>query len=189
MTRIKPLSITELNEEFQRKINDAKSKMGYTPNDGLTMARIPGLVEGLNKLVSSVYGNDGYLSGEIKYLISILSSIKSGSNYCSAHTIHGASRIGIDKNKIENIKNFKISKLFSEREKAVLNIVEEANKVPINVSDKFFNDLKVHYSDNQICEIIAIISLFGFLNKWNAIMQTEIEIIPESIFEEYEIKK
>ena len=189
MTRIKPLSITELNKEFQKKINDAKSRMGYTPNDGLTMARVPGLIEGLNKLAFSIYGEDGYVPNEIKYLISIMSSIKSGSNYCSSHTVHGARKLGIDKNKIENIKNFKISKLFSDKERAVLNIVEEANQVPINVSDKVFNELKVHYNDNQICEIIAVISLFGFLNKWNAIMQTEIEIIPKKIFEEYEIKE
>ncbi len=189
MTRIKPLSITELNKEFQKKINDAKSRMGYTPNDGLTMARVPGLIEGLNKLAFSIYGEDGYVPNEIKYLISIMSSIKSGSNYCSAHTVHGARKLGIDKNKIENIKNFKMSKLFSDKERAVLNIVEEANQVPINVSDKVFNELKVHYNDNQICEIISVISLFGFLNKWNAIMQTEIEIIPKKIFEEYEIKE
>lgn len=189
MTRIKPLSIEEIDNKFKKKLNDAKSKMGYTPNDGLTLARIPGLIEGLNKLAFSIYGNDGYVSNEIKYLISILGSIKSGSGYCSAHTVHGASKLGIDKNKIENIKNFKKSDLFSDKEKAALSIVEEANQIPINVSDKTFNALSLFFDDNQICEIIAVISLFGFLNRWNAIMKTELELVPKNIFEQYEFKK
>jgi len=189
MTRIKPLSFEELDNKFKKKLNNAKSIMGYTPNDGLTLARIPGLIEGLNKLTFSIYGDDGYVSNEIKYLISILSSIKSGSGYCSAHTVHGASKLGIDKNKIENIKNFKKSDLFSNKEKAALSIVEEANQIPINVSNRAFSALRLYFDDNQICEIIAVISLFGFLNKWNAIMKTELEVIPKSIFEKYEFKK
>ena len=93
------------------------------------------------------------------------------------------------KNKIENIKNFKKSDLFSNKEKAALSIVEEANHIPINVSDRAFSALRLYFDDNQICEIIAVISLFGFLNKWNAIMKTELEVIPKSIFEKYEFKK
>ena len=52
-----------------------------------------------SKIAFSIYGKDGLISNELKYLISVLSSIKSGSNYCVAHTIHGAEKIGLLKDK------------------------------------------------------------------------------------------
>ena len=187
MPRINPLSFDQLDINFQKKITDAESQMEFTPNDGLTFARIPGLVEGLNKLAFSIYGKDGLISNELKYLISILSSIKSGSNYCVAHTIHGAEKIGLLRDKIEQITHFKSSSLFSNKEKSVLNIVEQANKIPIKINDNSFDTLKEYFNENQICEIVAVISLFGFLNRWNAIMETDVELAPLSIIKKYNL--
>ena len=35
--------------------------------------------------------------------------------------------------------------------------------------------LREHFSEEQIVEIGAVIALFGFNNRWNALMQTDIE--------------
>ena len=36
-------------------------------------------------------------------------------------------------------------------------------------------ELRRHFSEEQIVEIGAVIALFGFNNRWNALMETDIE--------------
>ena len=52
--------------------------------------------------------------------------------------------------------------------------------------DEDFNDFKKYYDENQQMEILAIVSLFGFLNRWNSSLMTEIESIPSSRMKELE---
>ena len=49
---------------------------------------------------------------------------------------------------------------------------------PSAVTPAMFADLRRHFSDDQVVEIVAVISMFGFLNRWNAIMDTELEDMP-----------
>ena len=44
-------------------------------------------------------------------------------------------------------------------------------------TDKTF-PLKEFYSKEQILEVVAVISFFGFLNRWNDTFGTEIEAVP-----------
>jgi hypothetical protein len=53
-----------------------------------------------------------------------------------------------------------------------------AAQVPNAVSDADFAELKKHYTDAQIVDIVAVISLFGFLNRFNDTMATELEAPP-----------
>jgi hypothetical protein len=48
--------------------------------------------------------------------------------------------------------------------------------VPNAVTDAHFAELKKHYTDAQIVEIVAVISLFGFLNRFNDTTATELGI-------------
>ena len=41
-----------------------------------------------------------------------------------------------------------------------------------------FEELRRHWDDGEIVEILAVVSLFGFLNRWNDSMATELEEIP-----------
>ena len=160
--------------------------MGFRSNDFLTFARVPGLIKGISSLASSVYGRDGLVSNELKRLVSIICSTESGSFYCKAHTFHGAEMAGIDNNKIKNVINYKTSKFFSDSEKAALNIAQLASRIPITVTEPDFKELKKYFNDNQICEIVAVIGLFGFLNRWNILMSTDIEGVPLSSLQEIE---
>ena len=41
-----------------------------------------------------------------------------------------------------------------------------------------------YYDESEIVEIVATISLFGFLNRWNDTMATELEELPAAIAQE-----
>ncbi len=51
------------------------------------------------------------------------------------------------------------------------------------VGDEHFADLRQHYSEQDIVDILGIISYFGFLYRWNDSMATSLEPIPTSIGE------
>jgi len=42
--------------------------------------------------------------------------------------------------------------------------------VPNAVTDQDFAELKRHYTDERIVDIVAVIALFGFLNRFNDTM-------------------
>jgi alkylhydroperoxidase family enzyme len=47
--------------------------------------------------------------------------------------------------------------------------------VPNAVTDEMFMELRKHWSDEQVVEIVGVISMFGFLNRWNDTFATEDE--------------
>ena len=48
------------------------------------------------------------------------------------------------------------------------------------VRDEEFRELRRWFDDEQVVEIVGVISLFGFLNRWNALLATDLESSPLS---------
>lgn len=44
-----------------------------------------------------------------------------------------------------------------------------------------FEALRAHFDEGEIVELLAVISLFGWLNRWNDTMATELETEPFSL--------
>ena len=51
--------------------------------------------------------------------------------------------------------------------------------VPNAVETEHMSELSKHFSDKQVVEVVAVISLFGFLNRWNDTMATTLESAPK----------
>ena len=173
-----PLPSGPLPDEVQPRRKKKKKKMGFRANDALTLARVPGLMEGLGAMTWAIYGKDGLVTNELKRLVSIITSTASGCTYCESHTIQGAAKAGIDEEKIKAIWEYETSPLFSDSERAAMRVAQGAGHAPVECTDADFDELKKYFDDNQICEIVGIIALFGFLNKWNATLATDIEATP-----------
>ena len=45
-------------------------------------------------------------------------------------------------------------------------------------------DMTLTISDDQIIDIVSVISMFGFLNRWNDTLGTRLEDVPKSFVEE-----
>jgi len=182
MTRLKPLTAAELPESIQPLLEMADGMMGFVPNDLFVMARNPALLQALGALVGAVYGQ-GSLDPGFKRLIGYITSTASGCQYCQSHTSHGAHRAGIEQRKIEAAWDYEASDLFTDAERAALRVAQGAGVSPNAVTDDQFADLKNYYSDDEIVEIVSVISMFGFLNRWNATLRTEIEDKPGTFFD------
>jgi len=111
-------------------------------------------------------------------MIAQMASRAAGCGYCMAHTAHSAERIGLSAGKEEALWDYETSSLFSEAERAALRVAQGAAQVPNAVTDGDFATLKEHYTEEQIVDIVAVIALFGFLNRFNDTMATELEASP-----------
>ena len=47
--------------------------------------------------------------------------------------------------------------------------------MPNAATEEDFVEVSKHFDEGQIVEIVASIALFGFLNRWNDTMATELE--------------
>ncbi|MEO6582770.1 MAG: hypothetical protein ABIO05_00510, partial [Ferruginibacter sp.] len=94
---------------------------------------------------------------------------------CQAHTIRAAERYGAEQDKLNNIWEYKTHPSFDESEKAAFDFAIAASTIPNAVTDEVAENLRKHWDDGEIVEILGVISLFGYLNRWNDSMGTPIE--------------
>jgi len=152
--------------------------MGFTANDVLAMARWPELLEAMKQLVDVVY-KPGELDDVLKRMIGTIISGASGCRYCQAHTAHGAAKmVGGDAAKIAAVWDYQTSDLFTDAERAALDLALAAGQQPNAATDEHFVQLEQHFSTRQIMEIMGVIGLFGFLNRWNDTLATQLEDAP-----------
>lgn len=159
----------------------AEKWMGFLPNDGLLMAYKPAMVKAFFELAKTVYA-EGKIGNDLKRMIGHLASRASGCQYCSAHTALGADKMGVEAEKLEAIWEFETSTLFNEAEKSALRVALKGAMSPNQVTDEDFENLRIYYDAEAIVEIVAVISMFGFLNRWNSTFNTELEDAPKNYY-------
>ena len=174
MSLIDPIHTIE-DAETKELVKFFNETLGFCPNSVLTMQKNPALAKAFINLNMAVMENHGDLTSEFKRLIAFVSSNTSGCRYCQAHTIRAAERYGASKERLENIWNFEQSDCFSDQEKVALKFTREASKVPVATTKELEEELKQHWSENDIIEIMSVIALFGYLNRWNDVMGTSLE--------------
>ena len=170
-------------KEFEELFNGVEVFMGYVPNAHLAMAERPELLIAFSSLARTIFQTQG-VDMQTKQLIALASSLSSGCKYCQAHTSHGAERAGAKEEKIAEILNYTRSDYYTNQERAVLDLAFASGRTPNESNKEHFNELKKYFSDDQIIDIVSVISMFGFLNRWNDTLGTKLEDIPKDFVEE-----
>ena len=173
-------------EEFsdlEELFKGVEAFMGYVPNAHLTMAEKPELLLAFSNLAMTIFQSKE-IDMETKQLIALASSLSSGCSYCQAHTSHGAERAGTKEEKIADILSYSESDYYSDEERAVLDLAFASGRVPNESRAEHFNELKKYFSDEQIIDIVSVISMFGFLNRWNDTLGTRLEDVPKDFVED-----
>lgn len=174
MPLVRPLASDE-NEEVAELARFFNETLGFCPNSVLTMQRRPAIAKAFINLNMAVMANEGRVSAEQKRLIGYITSTNTGCRYCEAHTILAAKRYGGTDERLENIWNFRDSKLYTAAEKAAFEFALAASSVPNAVDDNIAQALHSYWDEGEIVEILGVISLFGYLNRWNDSMGTTME--------------
>ena len=149
--------------------------LGFTPNSLFTMMHRPRIAKAFLEMNQAVMENKGSVSSSMKREIAYLSSMTTGCRYCEAHAIRAAERYGSSQERLENIWEYKSHVAFSEADRAMFDLAIAASQVPNGVSEEIKARAKKFFSDGEIVEILGVVALFGYLNRWNDSMGTELE--------------
>mgnify|MGYP001319301674 FL=1 len=149
--------------------------LGFCPNSVLTMQRRPAISQAFINLNKAVMANDGRVSSSLKRMIAWVISNATGCRYCQAHAIRAAERYGAEKEQLNNIWDYRTHEAFSEAERAALDFSLQASQVPNQVDTQIKERLYTYWDEGEIVEMLGVISLFGYLNRWNDSMGTSIE--------------
>ncbi len=142
-----------LKREFGKVLTPAKIIYARYPQIGLLVKKIYDVEKGFK-----------HVSEGEQFLIQNFVATLNGCTFCmdisKRKTID--KKIGLDK--FYDLMEFRESKNYSNREKAILQFVEEMTK-SITVSDDNYLSLKKHCSDEEIIEIVYTASSENYLNR------------------------
>ncbi len=177
MAHMKPLPFNAVPEDIQERFTHYKETRGFTPNSIQTMARRPEIVRAFMQL-NKVVLYEGTVAEELKMLVSLIASQAAGCRYCQAHMANLAKIYEASEEKISQVWEYETSDVFSEAERAALRVACYGAMAPSQATQEQFDELYKHFDEGQVVEIVASIALFGFLNRWNDTMATELEELP-----------
>jgi len=163
------------NPELQEMVDFYNETLGFTPNSLFTMMRRPRIAEAFLEMNQAVMENKGRVTSALKRLIAYVSSMSTGCRYCEAHAIRAAERYGAERAQLENIWEYKTHEAFSAAERAALDLAIAASAVPNAVDDEISGNMRKHWDEGEIVEIMGVVALFGYLNRWNDSMGTQLE--------------
>lgn len=182
MAHLEPLA-ADIHPRLADDFQTFTDILGFVPNSLLTMQRCPEIVEGFGALTRSIMHTNGEGKVDLGFLrlAAHLSSRAAGCRYCEAHSLVAAQIHGVSEEKVNAIWDYKSSPLFSDAERAALDFAVAAGAVPNAVNDEIMDNLKAHWSEAQIVRLLAAVSLYGYLNRWNDSMATTLETAPEEL--------
>lgn len=173
MAHVKPLHPSAA-PEFKDRFDHYARTRGFIPNSILTMARRPAIAQAFMDLNRAVL-YEGSVPEELKMLVSLVASQAAGCRYCQAHMANLSSIYSASDQKIAAVWEFETSPLFSAAERAALNLAYKACLNPNETTAADFVELGRHFDEGEIVEIVGTIALFGYLNRWNDTMATDLE--------------
>lgn len=180
MAHMEPLSFDSVPEDIQERFTHYNKTRGFTPNSIQTMVRRPNIVRAFMQM-NQVVLYEGTVGEELKMLVSLIASQAAGCRYCQAHMANLSKIYNASQEKIAMAWDFESCNLFSDAEKAALRLAYYGAMSPSQASQAHFDEAYKYFDEGQVVEIVASISLFGFLNRWNDTMATELEDLPKEV--------
>jgi len=175
MALVKPLS-PEHDKETKDLADFFNETLGFCPNSVLTMQHRPEISKAFINLNKAVMDNKGRVTSALKRMIAWVSSNATGCRYCQAHAIRAAERYGAEQEQLDNIWEYKTHPAFSEAERVALDFSLAASQVPNAMTAEIKTQLYKYWNEGEIVEMLGVISLFGYLNRWNDTMGTTMEL-------------
>lgn len=196
MARVEPLQVADL-PELQAVLAASEQAMGFVPNSMLTMAHMPQLAMAFSMFAGVVFGADlkgmmamyqaqvpddaqltDNLGPDEVQLIAYAVSVSAGCRYCQAHTSHNGHRFGLSDEQLHDLMNYETAACYSPAQRALIGLALAAGEIPNGATDAHFTALGEYYNQRQIVQIVGVIGLFGFLNRWNDTLATQLEDTP-----------
>ena len=143
----------------------------YQDRQEFEMGHWPELRETWNQMIQLVFP-EREVSGELKQLVFTVASLASGCRHCQSHGAYHLHKIGVPDEKLQAPWSFETSDLFTDAERAALRLAMAAGVAPNMTEPENFVEMRQHFTNIQIVEILAVIAVGGYLNRWNDTIAT-----------------
>lgn len=184
MTRIPPADPDTYTDATRAFLQAREDVLGFVPNSMKVMARRPSVGAAFVALSDAVIsGPDMTTPVILRRMVQHIASYAAGCLYCQAHTANIVNNLSEDEQKMSNIWEFETNAMFSEPERIALRFAMQAASVPNLVTDETIGEMRGHFSDDEITELLACVSVMGFMNRWNDTLATTLEEAPREAAE------
>lgn len=174
MARIDPLRKEEAQGETKEILEGVEKQFGQIPNLFATIARYPKALKPILGLYQAI-SKESSIDPKLQELANLEVSQINRCNYCLAHHAQMAKVQGVSNEQIEALKIGEVDKIFSNKEKTVIEYARQVSQAAENVSDELFKRLKSSFSDSEIVNLTLIIGLMNVFNRFNGAISVELE--------------
>ena len=129
-------------------------------------AHQPKMMTGMGKFQGAVRkGNT--VDERLKNLVELKGAQMIGCEFCVDLGSQICRNSGFSDDELLAIPRYRQSDVFSEREKVALDYAVAVMRTPVEVTDELFAQMKEHFTDKQIVEITALLTVVN-LDRFNA---------------------
>lgn len=160
------------------QLDDLVNFCGYRPHALLTMARKPGVLSAVLGLVQTTLRGPGLIEPALRFLLAAEACRGARCAYSTVHVVHAAQHAGVGWVQLAALPSYRHSEHFGVRERAALAIASAGATLPVADAGKAFDEARRYFCDDELIEIVSIVALFGWFNRWNSLMRTTLEPVP-----------
>jgi alkylhydroperoxidase family enzyme len=129
-------------------------------------ARRPKMMSGMGKFQGAVRKGKT-VDERLKYLVELKGAQMIGCEFCVDLGSQICRNSGFSDDELLALPRYRQSELFTEREKLALDYTVGVMRTPVEVTDELFARMKEHFSDDQLVEITALLTVVN-LDRFNA---------------------
>jgi AhpD family alkylhydroperoxidase len=151
---------------MMRKLTGRDPQVGNGLEPMEIWAHQPKMMMGMGKYNQAIRKGKT-LDERVKNLVELKGAQMIGCEFCVDLGSQICRNSGFSDEELLAIPRYQSSDLFTDREKAALDYAVGVMRTPVDVSDEVFDRLTEHFSDKQIVEMTAFLTLVN-LNRFNA---------------------
>ena len=129
-------------------------------------ARQPKMMSGMGKFQQAVRKGSA-VDERLKYLVELKGAQMIGCEFCVDLGSQICRNSGFSDEELLALPRYGQSDLFTEREKRALDYTVAVMRTPVEVTDELFARTKEHFTDEQLMEITALLTVVN-LDRFNA---------------------
>lgn len=126
----------------------------------------PKMMSGMGRFQGAVRKGDS-VEERLKYLVELKGAQMIGCEYCVDLGSQICRNSGLSDDELLAIPRYRESDCFTDREKVALDYTVAVMRTPVEVSDELFARMQEHFTDEQMVEITALLTVVN-LNRFNA---------------------
>ena len=172
MSRISRLDRDEVSPDIGALYDTVFAQRGNVPNMFRTMAHRPEIFATMQSHFAAVL-NTGTVPTKLKELIIVRTSQVNQTPYCLASHTRLARSLGWSEDQLAHLAEWPERDDFTPAEKAAIRLAETVTRDAHSLSDEQFAELRTHYSEGEIVELLCAIGLFNYFNRFNDALQME----------------